>query len=47
MEKNISDEFERIVDKYSRFIESQILRFNPQKNGIDPDDIFQEVKIKL
>ena len=47
MEKERSQEFERLVEKYSRFIESQILQFNPQKNGIDPDDIFQEVKIKL
>ena len=47
MEKDRLHEFERLVEKYSRFIESQILQFNPQKNGIDPDDIFQEVKIKL
>jgi RNA polymerase sigma factor (sigma-70 family) len=47
MEKEILQEFEKLVEKYSRFIESQILQFNPQKNGIDPDDIFQEVKIKL
>lgn len=47
MNKNITREFERIVEQYSRFIESQILKFNPQKNGIDPADIFQEVKIKL
>jgi RNA polymerase sigma-70 factor (ECF subfamily) len=47
MKKDNSNEFENLVEKYSRFIESQILRFNPQKNGIDPDDIFQEVKIKL
>jgi len=47
MEKDIAIEFDRLVEKYARFIESQILRFNPQKNGIDPDDIFQEVKIKL
>lgn len=47
MEKDRLHKFERLVEKYSRFIESQILQFNPQKNGIDPDDIFQEVKIKL
>jgi RNA polymerase sigma-70 factor (ECF subfamily) len=47
MEKERAQEFEKLVEKYSRFIESQILQFNPQKNGIDPDDIFQEVKIKL
>ena len=47
MKKDESQELKRIVDKYSWFIESQILKFNPQKNGIDPDDISQEVKIKL
>jgi RNA polymerase sigma-70 factor (ECF subfamily) len=47
MEKDRTHEFEMLVEKYSRFIESQILQFNPQKNGIDPDDIVQEVKIKL
>ncbi len=47
MERDRSNEFKRLVEQYSRFIESQILKFNPQKNGIDPDDIFQEVKIKL
>jgi RNA polymerase sigma factor (sigma-70 family) len=47
MEKDKSQKFDGLVEKYSQFIESQILKFNPQKNGIDPDDIFQEVKIKL
>ena len=47
MKKDRSHELKRIVEEYSWFIESQILQFNPQKNGIDPDDISQEVKIKL
>lgn len=47
MKKDRSQELKRIIEKYSWFIESQILQFNPQKNGIDPDDISQEVKIKL
>jgi RNA polymerase sigma-70 factor (ECF subfamily) len=47
MKKDRSQELKKIIEKYSWFIESQILQFNPQKNGIDPDDISQEVKIKL
>ncbi len=47
MKKDRTHEFERLIVKFSRFIEGQIQQFNPQKNGIDPDDIFQEVKIKL
>lgn len=47
MNKDRSDELKILLDQYSRFIERQIQKFNPQKNGIDPDDVFQEVKIKL
>ena len=47
MKKDRSHELKKLVEKYSWFIESQIQQFNPQKNGIDPDDISQEVKIKL
>jgi RNA polymerase sigma factor (sigma-70 family) len=47
MKNDRTHEFERLIVKYARFIEGQIQQFNPQKNGIDPDDIFQEVKIKL
>ena len=47
MKTDRSYELKKLLEKYSWFIESQILQFNPQKNGIDPDDISQEVKIKL
>lgn len=42
-----SKEFEAIINKFSIFIKAQIQKFNPQKNGIDSDDIIQEVKIKI
>jgi RNA polymerase sigma-70 factor (ECF subfamily) len=42
-----NQQFEKIIRKYSHFIWSNILKFHPQKKGIDPDDIFQEVKIKI
>lgn len=39
--------FESIINNFNRFVEASILKFNVQKNGIDPDDISQEVKIKI
>jgi RNA polymerase sigma factor (sigma-70 family) len=40
-------EFEIIINRFSRFVKANIQKFNVQKNGIDPDDILQEVKIKI
>jgi len=40
-------EFEVIISRFSRFVKANIQKFNVQKNGIDPDDILQEVKIKI
>lgn len=40
-------EIEKIIERFSLFIKASIQRFNPQESGIDPDDIAQEVKIKL
>jgi len=40
-------EFDSVLEKYSRFIKAHIQKFNLPKNGIDPDDIFQEVRIKI
>ena len=40
-------EFEDIINRFSRFFKANIQKFNVQKNGIDPDDILQEVKIKI
>jgi len=40
-------EFEAIINKFSRFVKANIQKFNVQKSGIDPDDILQEVKIKI
>ncbi len=39
--------FEEILERFARFIEANIQKFDPQKNGIDPDDLSQEIKIKL
>ncbi|MEA2006061.1 MAG: sigma-70 family RNA polymerase sigma factor [Acidobacteriota bacterium] len=46
-EKGKSQNFNDIIKRFSRFIKANIQRFNLPKRGIDPDDIFQEVKIKI
>jgi len=45
--KEISKEFEEVINRFSIFIKILIQRYDLQKKGIDPDDIFQEVKIKI
>ncbi len=45
--KKISKEFEEVINRFSVYIKILIQRYDLQKNGIDPDDILQEVKIKI
>ncbi|MFC2167955.1 RNA polymerase sigma factor [Acidobacteriota bacterium] len=48
--KNIlsnKEEFEDIIEKLSFVIQTSVQSFNPQKMGIDPEDIVQEIRIKL
>jgi len=40
-------ELELILRKFSSFIKANIQKFNIQKAGIDPEDIIQEVRIKI
>jgi len=40
-------EFEKIINEFIRYIKINIQRFNPQEDGIDPEDICQDVKIKI
>lgn len=40
-------EFESVIDRFSLFIRSHIQKYNLPKRGIDPEDIIQEVKIKI
>jgi len=40
-------ELEELLEKFSHFILFQIQKYSPQQKGIDPDDVFQEVKIKI
>lgn len=46
-EKIRADEFTAIMEKFSKFIRIHIQKFAPQNKGIDPDDVLQEVKIKI
>jgi len=41
------EEFTGVIEQFSQFIRSNIQKFEPQRKGIDPDDILQEVKIKI
>lgn len=45
--EKILKNFEDLLKKFNCFIKDGILKYNLQKNGLDPDDIFQEVRIKL
>jgi RNA polymerase sigma factor (sigma-70 family) len=40
-------EFNVVINKFTRFIKGNIQKFNLPKEGIDPDDVFQEVRIKI
>jgi len=42
-----NDELNEILNKFSRFIKANVYKFNLPKKGIDPEDIIQEVKIKI
>lgn len=44
-----SDEksFEVLIERFSGYIRAQIQKFEPQRSGIDPDDLTQEIRIKL
>jgi len=46
-DKKKQKEFYEILENFSLFIRANIQNYYPQKHGIDPDDIFQEVKIKI
>ncbi len=40
-------ELERILNSFSNFIRIHIHKYNLQKYGLDPEDIAQEIRIKL
>ncbi len=40
-------EFDAVISKFGRSIKINIKKFNLPKDGIDPDDVLQEVRIKI
>jgi RNA polymerase sigma-70 factor (ECF subfamily) len=46
-DKKKDDELRSILDRFSGLIRVHIIKFNPQRFGLDPDDISQEIRIKI
>ncbi|MBD3195001.1 MAG: sigma-70 family RNA polymerase sigma factor [Candidatus Lokiarchaeota archaeon] len=46
-ETNNHEKFNKLIRDFSQYIQFHIYKYNPQKKGIDPDDISQEIQIKL
>lgn len=40
-------EFKVIINNFSAFIRIQVHKYNPHKYGLDPEDILQDVKIRI
>ncbi|MGB8951699.1 MAG: RNA polymerase sigma factor [Candidatus Aminicenantales bacterium] len=45
--ENKVQEFKSLIDRFSRFINIHIQKFNLYKLGLDANDILQEIKIKI
>ena len=46
-DKNKDKELAEILERFSSFIKANIQKYNPVKFGLEVDDIFQDVKIKI
>jgi RNA polymerase sigma-70 factor (ECF subfamily) len=46
-DKNKEDELRSLLDRFSTLIKVHIIKFNPLRFGLDPDDISQEIRIKI
>jgi RNA polymerase sigma factor (sigma-70 family) len=46
-ERAPSEEFEAILEKFSGSIKASVLRFGLAERGVDPDDVLQEIRIKV
>lgn len=45
--ERIEDELNHILDNYAQFLNIHIQKFNLLKYGLDPEDIMQDVRIKI
>ncbi len=43
----IEEEFGRILKAYGPFMSGEIQKFNLAKHGLDPDDILQDVRVRI
>lgn len=41
------EEFRKILENYAQFMSIQVQRYNLPKYGLDPDDILQDIKIRI
>jgi RNA polymerase sigma factor (sigma-70 family) len=46
-EKSSSGDFEGIIEKFSASIKAAVLKFGLERRGIDPEDVLQEVRIRI
>jgi len=45
--KRREEEFGQILENYAQFLNIQVRKYDLQKYGLDPEDILQDVRIKL
>jgi RNA polymerase sigma factor (sigma-70 family) len=46
-ENREGNDFELALERFSAFIRTHILRFGLDRRGIDPEDVIQDIKLKL
>ena len=47
LDKENKDTLKSTLERFFQYIQAQIQKFDPQKNGLDPDDLAQEIRIKI
>ena len=45
--KKKEEEFRRILENYAQFLSAQVRKYDLQKYGLDPDDIMQDIRIRI
>lgn len=46
-DRSTSEELEAILERFSASIRASILKFGLQEKGIDPEDVFQDIRLKI
>lgn len=47
IDRNKEEEFRELLKNYAQFLNIQIKKYDLQRYGLDPEDILQDIKIKL